>query len=421
MRLSGSEAWDIALQLLAAPLTPQPGRVYLRKIMDGAQTLDKALFTFFKAPRSFTGEDIVEIAIHGSPYIKGRLLEILTHLGARPARGGEYSQRAYFNGKMDLVEAEALCDLIASDTASAHAAAQAGMDGKVSAKFNEIKDLLSELLAQIEVRLDDVDNEMEVLAQDKILQILESAERAAKILMSSYSTGKLVKEGIKVSIAGVPNAGKSSLLNAVLGYERAIVTEEAGTTRDTIEDAFDYKGHKIIITDTAGIREHAQGFAEQEGIARSMRAVEKADVILFVSDGSLPHDEKETALYKEILSHGKHVITVLNKADLPLKKTLKGIRVSAKNAEGVDALKEEIIKITGTLNAPNIMITSAIQYSALAKCLEELAAAKEAMAEGGEFLAEHVRSSLKAIKETIGEITPDDILGIIFSKFCVGK
>lgn len=421
VRLSGDNSWYIAQKLLRKPFEPQAGRVYLRALYDGEAVLDKALLTFFKAPRSFTGEDTVEFAVHGSAYIKRRLVEILINFGARAARGGEYSQRAFLNGKMDLVEAEALCDLIAADSRAAHSAAMTGFDGAVSQKFNEIKYVLSELLAQIEVRLDDVDNEMAPLSLEDMFASLDSVEQNVERLLQSYSTGRFLKEGIKVSIAGEPNAGKSSLLNALVGYNRAIVAEEAGTTRDTIEDTFDHKGNKIVITDTAGIRAHAQGYAEKEGIERSLAAIQKADAVLFVTDGSAQNNPAEDALYKEILAHEKPVVTVLNKADLGIKKKFDGVKVSAQTGAGVEAIKDKLVEAVGAHEAAGIMITSAIQYGALMKCKEELSGARVSAREGGEFMAEHIRAALRAVKETIGDVTADDILGIIFSKFCVGK
>lgn len=421
LRLSGGAAWEIALSLLRAPFAPEAERVYLRKIFDGDAVLDRALVTFFRGPRSFTGEDIVEFAVHGSSYIKGRLMELLAEAGARPARGGEFSYRAFLNGKMDLAQAEGLCDLISADSRAAHAAGMAGLEGKVSAKFGEIKTVLSELLAQIEVRLDDVDGEMAPLGADFVRGELARAKALAARLSDSYGAGKCVKEGIKVSIVGEPNAGKSSVLNALLGFDRAIVSDAAGTTRDTVEDSFIYAGQKIIITDTAGIRAHAQDFAEKEGISRSLKSAGRADVVLFVADGASVPDAQEQALYSDIKSRAARTILVLNKSDLGIKKDFASpaIPVSAATGEGIENLKNAIIKTAADYDGASVLITSAVQYAALLECQKEISAAQSAPEP--EFMAEHLRGALRAIKETIGEVTPDDILGIIFSKFCVGK
>lgn len=421
LRLSGPDAWAAAERLFSSEFSPEPGRVYLRKIFDkeNAALLDNALITFFKAPRSFTGEDVVEIAVHGSPYIKGRLLEIFVHAGLRPARAGEFSLRAFLNGKIDLIEAQGVCDLVAASTRAAHASAMSGMDGRLSGKFKEIKETLSLLLAQIEVRLDDADGEMEALPEKEIESVLLAARKTIKDLLSTYSTGRLVKEGVKAAIIGAPNAGKSSLLNALLGFDRAIVSEESGTTRDTVEDSFGYKGQQIILVDTAGIRE-SKTYAEAEGIKRSLAAAGAADVILFTADASLGESAQERELLAPVSGGEKKIITVLNKSDLPAKRS-GGVKVSAKTGAGIEELKEEILKAVNLGHKEGVLISSAVQYEALLKAEGELTLAIESAARGGEFTAVHIRAALHAVRETIGEVSTDDILGIIFSKFCVGK
>ncbi|WP_424243909.1 tRNA modification GTPase [Elusimicrobium posterum] len=432
IRISGPDAWKAAKVLSKKDFEPAPSRVYLTKIYDGEAVLDKVLLTFFKAPASFTGEDIAEIACHGSSYIKGRIIELLISIGVRPAKGGEFSMRAFTNGKMDLLEAQGLCDLIVADNKKAHGAAMNSMEGKVSERFKNIKNLLSDLLAQIEVRLDDVDEEMDAINVEDARSVLQSVRADASALAETFRTGRLVKEGIKVSIVGMPNVGKSSLLNSLLGFDRAIVSDISGTTRDTVEDSFEHNGHKIILTDTAGIRSHTLDAAEKQGMARSMASANRADVILFTVDSTHVENTEEQNLWHEVNKLNKKIILVLNKIDSGtiLKETeFEGysavIKVSAKTGEGIDALKQAVINILDVADVESsaAIITSAIQYDALVKTVGELDLAEKTLVDntGLEFCAEHIRRVLFNLKEIIGEVYADDILGIIFSKFCVGK
>ncbi|GHT39535.1 tRNA modification GTPase MnmE [Bacteroidia bacterium] len=432
LRLSGPDAWSSVIKLSKRQnFEPEPRRVYYLDIFDGKNLLDKTLVTFFKAPHSFTGEDIVEIACHGSSYIKGRLLEVFADNNARPAKNGEFSMRAFLNGKMDLAQAQGLCDLIAADNAASHGAAMNGMEGRLSEKFQLIKDILLELLAQIEACLDDVDDEMDALDPEYSSETLNRAAAEVKNLTDTFRTGKLIKDGVKVSIVGAPNAGKSSMLNALLGFGRAIVSHEPGTTRDTIEDAFDYKGHKIILTDTAGIRAHSLNAAEREGIERSRAAARAADIIIFTQDASLAAQPADAEFFAEIKKYGKKIILAENKSDINYlpsgfeREADAAVKISAKTGAGADELKQEIIKLTNldATDARSNIITSAVHYDMLSKSLAEIEKAKESAAfdAGLELTAEHIRRALRCIREIIGEVYADDILGIIFSKFCVGK
>ena len=418
LRLSGEKSLEI-LKTLTRKQTFEPRKATLVNIYDENEVLDKALALYFKAPNSYTGQDIVELSLHASPYIKTRVLQNCFKLGARQARAGEFTMRAYLNGKMDLAQAQGVADIIASKNKAAHKAAINTLEGKLSGELKEIKDSLMDLLAQVEVRLDDTDGEMQDLPKEYIEQILSKAQKHITKLTNTFSNGKFVKEGIKTAIIGVPNSGKSSLLNALLGFDRAIVSDQSGTTRDTLEAEISVDGFNLILTDTAGIREHALDAAEIEGMKRSHRAAQQADIIIFVR--APEKTELEDKLFKQMQETGKKIIEVYNKADL-FKGEAKKNAISCKTGQGLDELKKEIIKTIGLadLNQDEVIITSALHYQALKKASEELDNALEKAAEL-DLMAAHLRWALESLKELIGIFTPEDVLDIIFSKFCVGK
>lgn len=429
VRLSGPEALSILSKVTRRKTDWVPRVQTFCTIYDGESVLDKALVTYFQNPHSFTGEDVVEFALHASAYIKGRLLELLCQAGAVPAKRGEFSQRAFLNGKMDLLEAQGLCDLIASGNKAAHKLAMDSLDGKLTAEVEKIRTTLSELLAQIEVRLDDVDEEMVPLSEGFINEQINKTLTVIKKLADTFSVGKFIKEGLKVAIVGVPNSGKSSLLNALVGFDRAIVADACGTTRDTVEETLEINGQKIILTDTAGIREHALDPAEQEGMRRSVRAMEQADVVVFVLDSSRPLTEEENALWQDIKAQEKRVLIVHNKTDLSAQGSLpvdaqnySVLPVSCKTGEGLDLLKKALTAdVDAAQTEGGLMISNLRHFEALLRAQTELETALLRQEDGGEIVAEHLRGSIIYLKDLIGEVTPDDVLGIIFSKFCMGK
>lgn len=430
VRLSGPDVLRI-LNAVTRRQNWEPRKQIFCTIYDGETVLDKALVTYFQNPHSFTGEDVAEFALHASPYIKGRLLELLCAAGAVPAKRGEFSQRAFLNGKMDLIEAQGLCDLIASGNKAAHRLAMSSLDGKLSARLSDMRLKITELLAQIEVRLDDVDEEMTPLSDEFVRGEITSVLTHIKALADTFSVGRLIKDGLRVAIVGAPNGGKSSLLNALVGFDRAIVADACGTTRDTVEETLEINGQKIILTDTAGIRDHSLDPAEREGMRRSVRAMESADLILLVLDTSRPLTDEERALWADIEKLGKRTLIVENKTDLPRAGyTLENaqhyqtLAVSCKTGEGLEALKKAVTQDADEAHtADGLMISNLRHYESLLRAQTELESAllRLTAQAGGEIYAEHLRSALLHLKDLIGEVTPDDVLGVIFSKFCMGK
>jgi len=433
IRLSGPNALSILHKITGGKKQFPPREQVFCRIYDGKQILDESLVTYFAAPRSFTGEDVVEFALHGSAYIRGRLLELLCTNGAQPAKRGEFSYRAFLNGKMDLLQAQGLCDLIAAGNKAAHDLAVSSLDGRLSQKFADIKTALTQLLAQIEARLDDVDEEMPPLPVAQSLQILQEQIAHLARLANTFSIGKLLKEGLKVAIVGAPNCGKSSLLNALVGFDRAIVSDQSGTTRDTVEETLDLDGQKIILTDTAGIRDHALDPAEQEGMKRSLQAIEKANIVLFVADLTRDLTKQEEDLWANVQKANKPTVLVLNKTDEApqghclLEKNAQYIQsVSCKKGNGIGELKKQLAAFVGSAaqqSDDGVMISNLRQYQAVLDAQTELESAQLQIKHnsGLELYAEHIRAALRALKDLTGEVTPDDVLDVIFSTFCLGK
>ena len=397
--------------------------------------LDEVIVSVFRAPNSYTGEDGVEISCHSSKYIVSETIGLLCEKGCRMAGPGEFTQRAYLNGKMDLAQAEAVADVIAADSKAALRVAQSQLRGEYSAAFKELRDALVRLSALVELELDFSEEEVEFASREMIIGLAESAIAKMSRLRDSYRVGNALKNGVPVAIVGAPNVGKSTLLNALLGEDRAITSDIPGTTRDTVEESIVIEGVRYRFIDTAGIRETEQ-MIERLGIERSLAKIRDAAIVICLLDAT-KKDESEQMLSKVeslIDSENQKIIVVANKSDLNghVKEELSGlsegaISISALRKEGLLELEKAIVKCGFADTDEHVIVTSARHYNALSSAVESLRAVVRAVREGisEELLAEDLRAAICDINSifasTSDAITPDEVLGEVFGKFCIGK
>ncbi len=410
----------------------------LGKIVDEqGQLVDEVLLNLFKGPKSYTGEDVIEIACHGSIYIQEQVLRLLNRNGARMADPGEYTLRAYINGKMDLSQAEAVADLIASENKASHQIALQHMKGGISREIKSLRKELIDFVSLIELELDFAEEDVEFADRSALEELLVRIEAVLHSLISSYDTGNAIKSGVPVAIIGAPNAGKSTLLNLLLKEDKAIVTEIAGTTRDAIEDEISIEGINYRFIDTAGIRE-TEDFVESIGIKKTFEKIEQSDLILYLIEASrLNQDSDWPNLRTELNSilekvGEKHLILVLNKAQqlngaLPKEITdLEPILMNAKDGDGLEDLNHKISSFYnwGDLAAQQSIVTNVRHLQALELSLVNIQKVKGALDAGlsGDLLSFDIREALQNLGSIIGEVDVDkDILGNIFGKFCIGK
>jgi tRNA modification GTPase len=429
LRLCGPKAWEIALKLsnLDSQAQVAPETVHFARLKYHGEIIDETIFTFFKGPRSFTGEDIVEITCHGGRYAAARILDILLENGARMARPGEFTERAFLNGKMDLAQAEAVAGLIHARTHRAGRAAVRQLEGGLSNKVHVMRSRLLDMLSLLELELDFSEEDVIFLQPFERDQSLAELQKELHNLAATFQRGRLVREGIRLAIVGAPNAGKSTLLNAMLREERAIVSPEPGTTRDVVEARLELEGIELILQDTAGIRQPA-GAIEGEGIARTHRTIQGADLVLLIVDAHTPLWPEQDTL--DLLS-GKHILLVLNKIDLPRTQPAQhpiGLdfidvaHISAKSTEGVDDLLSSALHHLIGEHSDNdeIIVAEARHHDALLRaeaCLARTIGQKLAPT----LIASDVRNAVEALGEITGESVGEEILDRIFSKFCIGK
>lgn len=435
IRVSGSAAVRIVDGLFPGKdLAQQTSHtLHVGLLKDGDQVLDEVVVSLFRHPRSYTGEDVVEISCHGSPYVQEQVIQALLRSGARVARAGEFTQRAFLNGKLDLTQAEAVADLIASHTAASARTALHTIRGGFSRALRDLREQLISFSALIELELDFSQEDVEFADRRQLYHLITEASETTSSLLASFRLGNVIRNGVSVAIVGRPNAGKSTLLNTLLNENRAIVSEIAGTTRDTIEEVLNIDGILFRLIDTAGIREHTSDVIEQIGVGRSMEKMEQADIVVYLFD---VHDDPASiaAVRAELFAKGKVFLLVGNKID-SLSSEQDGhvlfpqeLLISARQAKDVDVLRKRLVDLvldgsSSGLAGDGTIVTNARHYAALQLVGASLDSIRRGLDDllPGDLLALDIRHCLHYLGEITGEITTEDRLDYIFSKFCVGK
>ncbi len=438
IRLSGEGCITLVDRVFKSPkkgktLTKQAGyTAHFGGIYTGEELLDEVLATIFLAPHSFTGEESIEISCHGSPLVQRKLLQLLIQTGARMADPGEFTMRAFMNGKMDLSQAEAVADLIAAENDASHRVALQQMRGGFSKEIDALREELINFAALIELELDFAEEDVEFANRNQMTHLLNKISAVLLRLIDSFAIGNVIKNGIPVVIVGAPNAGKSTLLNVLLNEERAIVSEVAGTTRDTIEDEIHLGGITFRFIDTAGLR-HTTDIVESIGIKKALEKIDLAHIVIYVFDAANPPTDLNQHLAEILVRTGKKPVLVLaNKVDQGIAAVdlsehgLNLLEVSAKNNTGIEELKHALLEVVGTAALSNnqVIVTNARHFESLQHALSAIYDVQEGIAQqrSTDLLAEDVRESLKHLGNITGAIEADrDILGAIFSKFCIGK
>jgi len=436
VRLSGPHALEIVDQIFVGRGKPSNFPTYTTHyghIVFQGESIDEVILTVMRVPGSYTREDIVEINCHGGIVPLKKVLEIVLQLGARLAEPGEFTRRAFLNGRIDLAQAEAVIDIIRAKTDLSLQTAISQLKGELSAKVRQIKELVLKVLASIEAAIDFVQEDIEIISRDEILEQLENIREQLERLLATADYGKVLREGISTVIAGRPNVGKSSLLNALLQEQRAIVTPIPGTTRDVIEEIINIQGIPLKIADTAGIRP-VQDIIEKEGVDRSRSYMQRADLILLMLDGSEPLTSEDRELLKEI--RDKEAILVINKIDLPQKIELKKVeelaikkplvKISATQAIGLPDLEKTIVEMIWrgeVIVSDGALITNVRHKNSLRQAHSSIQRAIETTRQGlsEELISVDLRAALNSLGEITGETVVEDILDYIFSEFCIGK
>ena len=448
IRVSGPEALPVALRLFRyggeTPVAEsvKPRYAYYGEVIAGDELIDEVVLTYFRAPHSFTGEDTVEISCHGSVYIRRRLLESLVGEGCQLAQPGEFTRRAYLNGRMDLSRAEAVADIIASESKAQHQMAMKQLRGGYSEELNALREELLRLTGLMELELDFPEEDVEFADRTELLALCDQIELKLKKLIDSYRLGNAVKRGIPVAIVGTTNVGKSTLLNTLLGEERAIVSDIHGTTRDTIEDTMHIGGYLFRFVDTAGLRE-TEDTIESLGIERSRSKIKEADIILAVVDGTRISEANQLDYIKSIWDEREErgLILLVNKSEslteadriglsealqTKLSTSTKPIFISAREAKGIDELKGELTRVmeTSGANEADLIVSNARHHQLLREAYDALQHMRSGFDMGlsTDLLTLDLRHAITSIGEITGrEITSDDTLHYIFAHFCIGK
>jgi tRNA modification GTPase len=434
IRLSGKKAFLIANELFPSKdLLQQPSHtIHVGFMKDEEKPLDEVVISLFKGPRSYTGEDVIEISCHGSPFIHQQIIDVCIKKGARLAKPGEFTQRAFLNGKLDLAQAEAVADLIASNTEASHRTALNTIRGGFSAKLKELRERLIRFSALIELELDFSQEDVEFADRKQFYELITETQQTTTQLIASFRLGNVIKNGVSVAIIGKPNAGKSTLLNVLLNEDRAIVSEIPGTTRDTIEEVINIDGILFRLIDTAGIRQHTSDVIENAGVERSLEKMKQSDLVLYLFDVNEKKSEVRS-LKSEIEKHQMNYILVGNKIDQlgeaesrnKFADQDKVVFISAEQGLHTEVLKERMADtvLQGQVQTENTIITNARHYHALKEVEKSLIDIQNGLDNKlpGDLLASDIRRCLHYLGEITGEVSNEDLLDYIFSKFCIGK
>lgn len=428
LRLTGKEAIKITNAVFSKDISASKSHtIHFGTISDSTKIIDEVLVSIFKDGKSYTGEETVEISCHGSTFIQNKLLQLFITEGCRMATAGEFTMRAFRNGKLDLSQAESVADLIASESEAAHQTALKQLRGGFSNKLQELRTKLIDFASLIELELDFSEEDVEFADRKQFETLLTSIKEELEKLVQSFKLGNVIKNGIPVAILGAPNVGKSTLLNTLLNEDKAIVSDIAGTTRDVIEDELNIEGFKFRFIDTAGIRKTTDT-VENLGIKKSLEKAGIANIILFLIDADADLDNQLLEFEKIKTSAGHKLFLVINKIDLnpEIKDNFKdALFISAKKDEGIETLKERLLTFVNTEQLSNneTIVTNLRHYEELQLTLHEINSIINGLNSGltGDFLAVNIRQSLFHLGSITGEVTTDTLLGNIFGKFCIGK
>jgi tRNA modification GTPase len=434
IRLSGKDAIALCNKVFKGKNlnAQQSHTIHYGYIVDGEKILDEVMVSIFRAPKSFTTEDVIEISCHGSPFVLEQILHLLLKHGARLAKPGEFSQRAFMNGRINLAQAEAVADIIASENEMQHKVALQQMRGGYAKDLQQLRQQLIDYAALIELELDFGEEDVEFAKREQLINFISSFISHIKHLIDSFKTGNAIKEGIPVAIIGKPNAGKSTLLNALLNEERAIVSEIAGTTRDSIEDVMHYKGFSFRFIDTAGIRETTDSI-ESIGVERALAKARNASVVLYLFDVASTSVDELLAEIKSLNAVDAMVIPVANKIDKTTWKVtapftyISNIQfISAAQKYNIETLKESLYQLAtrnSQIATNNSIVSNIRHYEALVKANEALSNAQDGLTNkiSGELVAFDLRDALEHLGSITGEVSNEEVLGSIFSRFCIGK
>ncbi len=434
IRLSGKQAIGIVNSLFHKDLHQQKSHtIHVGFLKDKTEVLDEVVVSLFKGPRSYTGEDVIELSCHGSPYIQQRIIDVCIERGARLAKPGEFTQRAFLNGRLDLTQAEAVADLIASNTEASRKTALNNIRGGFSKVLSELREQLIKFSALIELELDFSQEDVEFADRTELEKLVKNIKVQTEKLLHSFRLGNVIKNGVSVAIIGRPNAGKSTLLNAFLNEDRAIVSDIPGTTRDTIEEVINIDGILFRLIDTAGIRDHSHDVIETVGIEKSLQKMKQADIVLYLFDVNEMFSADVEAVTIEMQHQQLKFLLVGNKADMVDEEAIRKkfstcngvIFISAQNQLHMEVLKERMVDLVlqDKVQSENAVVTNARHYHALQQVNSSLQDIMDGLDSRlpGDLLALDIRRCLQYLGEITGEVTNDDQLDYIFSKFCIGK